>query len=356
MFDWYNPSVPRDYMLVDGGLIKVKLSDSWRRYMLMQHQIDDVMSYISPCETNDGKKLLREWLLSPLVDLTLIEERQSIVESLIATPRRQATIFEGLKELPDLTLPLLRVCRSTHKSGDLSKVLKGCEALQILKKKVLRLTSPGDLNRDHLDFMVLAIPDINHPEYQGLATAKPSSNARSASMHEKEIARLIVEDERSILQALQIAYHLDCYRSLSLTSFKRGNCKPRFVNAEKQYLNLVNVRNPLVTRSAVPVTARLSRGQSSTTVITGPRRSGKTSLIETLAVTIVLAQAGCFVAADSAELTVFDGLFVTSPNRDSTKDIPLHELVEQATSKTLAVIDLSHNDEYVCHYTSSAEC
>ncbi len=55
--------------------------------------------------------------------------------------------------------------------------------------------------------------------------------------------------------------------------------------------------------------------------------------------------------ADSAELTVFDGLSLVSPNRESKKDGSLHELVEQATSRTLAVIDLSHNNEYVCRST-----
>jgi DNA mismatch repair ATPase MutS len=103
------------------------------------------------------------------------------------------------------------------------------------------------------------------------------------------------------------------------------------------------------------VTAQLFQGQSSTTVLTGPRGSGKTSLIQMFVVIIVLAQVGCFVPADSAELTVFDGLSLVSPNRESKKDGSLHKLVEQATSRTLAVIDLAHNNEYVCRSTSGAE-
>ena len=166
---------------------------------------------------------------------------------------------------------------------------------------------------------------------------------------------LIAEDERSISQAMQIVYHLDCYLSLSKTSDDKSNCKPRFVETGKQCLNLVEVRNPLRKTRTVSVTARLIRGQSSSTVLTGPQGSGKTALIETLAVTIILAQVGCSVPADSAELTVFDGLSLISPIRESTKGGSLHELVAQATSKTLTVIDLSHNNEYVCRQTPGVE-
>ena len=49
--------------------------------------------------------------------------------------------------------------------------------------------------------------------------------------------------------------------------------------------------------------------QTSILLITGPNMSGKSTYMRQLALTAVMAQMGCFVPADQANLPIFDQIF-----------------------------------------------
>ena len=125
-----------------------------------------MLRYLWPCETEGGKALLREWLRSPLVDLNAIKKRQSIVESLIDTSCFQKAICDGLKKLPDITMPLLRIYRRFAIGKDIPKVWKFCEMLHTLKEKILPLPSFNSPGLNYLHAIVRTIPDIHRPEYK----------------------------------------------------------------------------------------------------------------------------------------------------------------------------------------------
>lgn len=83
-------------------------------------------------------------------------------------------------------------------------------------------------------------------------------------------------------------------------------------------------------------------------LITGPNMGGKTALLKTLGLSVLMAQCGLFVAADSAELAFPDRLFVDIGDQQSLQEslstfaahvLRLKEVLEGATPHSLALID-----------------
>jgi DNA mismatch repair protein MutS len=116
----------------------------------------------------------------------------------------------------------------------------------------------------------------------------------------------------------------------------------------------------LLTQSRHPTVERLrERGQfvrndifldenNRTLILTGPNMAGKSTVMRQAALAIVMAQMGSFVAAQSAELTVFDQIFTRIGASDnltrgeSTFWLEMKEtaeIVAQATERSFALLD-----------------
>ena len=87
-----------------------------------------------------------------------------------------------------------------------------------------------------------------------------------------------------------------------------GNMKiPRIVVAENHHFMASNLRNPILgkyNQSYVPSDVELDNCKL--TFLTGPNSGGKTTLGKTIAQTQIMAQIGCYVSADDAEISVAD--------------------------------------------------
>jgi hypothetical protein len=89
---------------------------------------------------------------------------------------------------------------------------------------------------------------------------------------------------------------------------------PRLLEGERHALSVRGARNPILGKSNpdyIPNDIDLREVQL--TFITGPNSGGKTAFCKTLAQIQLLAQIGCPVPADDAELTVADRIFYQAP-------------------------------------------
>lgn len=115
-------------------------------------------------------------------------------------------------------------------------------------------------------------------------------------------------------------------------------------------LHFHQLRHPLVElrqASFHPNSVQLSTAHNGM-VITGPNMGGKSTFMRSVGVAVVLAQVGCFVPAEAAELTVRDAVMCRVGATDhlsqgvSTFMVEMLEssaILSQATPQTLAIVD-----------------
>ncbi|MGM9924335.1 MAG: DNA mismatch repair protein MutS [Bacillus sp. (in: firmicutes)] len=114
------------------------------------------------------------------------------------------------------------------------------------------------------------------------------------------------------LQALaKCISELDVLQCFATVSEKRHYTRPVF--SHDRQLKLVEGRHPVVEKvmqkqQYVPNDCYLNP-EREMLLITGPNMSGKSTYMRQVALTAVLAQMGCFVPAEQAELPIFDQIF-----------------------------------------------
>lgn len=106
---------------------------------------------------------------------------------------------------------------------------------------------------------------------------------------------------------------LDCL--LSFTRVAAENHYTRPVIDDSLAIDIVEGRHPVIERQLPPgepyITNSVSLNNKGTQImmITGPNMSGKSALLRQTALNVIMAQAGSFVAADSARIGVVDKVF-----------------------------------------------
>jgi DNA mismatch repair protein MutS2 len=107
--------------------------------------------------------------------------------------------------------------------------------------------------------------------------------------------------------------------------------------------------NPfLLLETGAPVPCDIEHGEHAITIITGPNSGGKTRLLQAVGLTQLLAQAGLFVPAQSARLSIRSGMFVSlvqhaeadqSEGRLGTELLRIRRLFESLPLGGLAILD-----------------
>lgn len=151
--------------------------------------------------------------------------------------------------------------------------------------------------------------------------------------------------------ALLIA-RVDCLLSFAGVSLACNYRKP--VMNDGFALNIKGGRHPVIERNLPPGEKYVSNdvflddASQQIIIITGPNMSGKSALLRQTALIVLMAQAGCFVPADSAEIGMVDKIFTrvgASDNISSGESTFMVEMNETASilnnisSRSLILLD-----------------
>ncbi|WP_206912452.1 DNA mismatch repair protein MutS [Enterococcus sp. DIV0840] len=105
---------------------------------------------------------------------------------------------------------------------------------------------------------------------------------------------------------------VDVLQAFATVSERYQYVRPTLKSNSKE-LHIVEGRHPVVEKvlghqEYIPNSVHMSK-DNIILLITGPNMSGKSTYMRQLALTVVMAQIGCFVPAESAELPIFDQIF-----------------------------------------------
>ncbi|KAL7753455.1 Mismatch repair protein msh3 [Sorochytrium milnesiophthora] len=151
---------------------------------------------------------------------------------------------------------------------------------------------------------------------------------------------------REIIYKLAI---LDCLLSLAQVSRLPHFVRP--VRSPQPVIEVAAARHPVLLQLVdgyVPNDISMDAEKHRTLILTGANMAGKSSLIRTVALIVIMAQVGAYVPADSATLGLFDGIHTRMGASDditrgqSTFFRELNETAEimrKSTSRSLVVLD-----------------
>lgn len=134
---------------------------------------------------------------------------------------------------------------------------------------------------------------------------------------EERIFNSLVEDCKALINDVQqdavLVAQLDCLLSFALISLENRYIRPVMDN--EVVINIKAGRHPVIERNMpageeyIPNDIYLDSRQQQIIIITGPNMAGKSALLRQTALIVLMAQIGCFVPAESAQIGIVDKIF-----------------------------------------------
>ena len=139
-----------------------------------------------------------------------------------------------------------------------------------------------------------------------------------------DLKELVAVHAAALLKVSAFAADVDATLSLADVAIADRCVRPTLLPAAERSLSLVDVRHPVVARlcaargeTFVPSTVSLSP-ERQMLIVTGPNMAGKSTMMRQVALAQLLSQAGAFVPAASATLSVCDRIFTRVGADDDT--------------------------------------
>jgi dsDNA-specific endonuclease/ATPase MutS2 len=130
-------------------------------------------------------------------------------------------------------------------------------------------------------------------------------------------------DSRDVQQALEALGQIDELLSFHryAKAFGGPTVLPSLIDSDRHTMVLERVRNPILGKgNAEYVPNDINLNGVKITFVTGPNGGGKTAFCKTIAQVQLLAQIGCYVPAERAQLSVADRIFYQVPESNSLAD------------------------------------
>lgn len=166
----------------------------------------------------------------------------------------------------------------------------------------------------------------------------------------EELKNFVAQKLIEIQQTAKAISMLDVLCSFSIVSQKNRYVKPEMNNGQK--LIIKNGRHPVVEALLedpfVTNDTVLDDDENNMMIITGPNMAGKSTYMRQVAVIVLMAQIGCFVPADYAEIGVIDRIFTRVGACDDLsmgkstfmmEIIEVVEILKNATNRSLIILD-----------------
>ncbi len=326
-------------------------------------------------KTAMGMRLLRTWIDRPLVnqalsgllqELDALPELESLIRSAI-DPDAPATITEGgiIRDGFDETLDKYRKVMSEGTSWIADIEAKEREASGITTLKI-------DYNRkDGYYFHVTnsnlsLVPDhffrkatLKNSERFGTAELAKiegemlEAREKSSTLEYDIFMRVREQVERYIdrLQSLAKAIAtVDVLQSLAVTAETNHYVRPVFNDEHRIAIDRGRhavVEKVMGVQEYIPNTITFD-SQTNIQLITGPNMSGKSTYMRQLALSVVMAQMGAYVPADSVDLPVFDAIYtrigaaddlISGQSTFMVEMMEANQAIKRATPNSLIIFD-----------------
>jgi DNA mismatch repair protein MutS len=161
----------------------------------------------------------------------------------------------------------------------------------------------------------------------------------------------VMKSYPDIRDAAAFLASLDCLLGLAAAAVKNDYRRPA-INIEGR-IHINNGRHPVIEKMIpgerfVPNTIAMDDTENQVLVITGPNMAGKSTVLRQVALTVIMAQMGGFVPAESADIAITDRIFTRVGALDnlsqgqSTFMVEMQEtanILHAASSKSLVIMD-----------------
>ena len=193
-------------------------------------------------------------------------------------------------------------------------------------------------------------PELKDMEYKILNSHEESMAIESKLYN--EIKSYINGFVDKLLESADAIAVLDALISFAVVSSKNNYVKP-IINNSVDKIKIIGGRHPVIEEmiesgSFSPNDTNLDCDENRTMLITGPNMAGKSTYMRQVAIITLMAQMGCFVPADFAEIAITDRVFTRVGASDdlafgqSTFMVEMTEvanIVQNATNKSLIILD-----------------
>lgn len=397
------------------------------------HSLLDV---IDRTVTPMGARMLRRWILFPLIDVTAINRRLDVVQYFFRDPDEREAVTSALQQVGDLErllgkvatgrisprevgqlrnsmealVPVKQMCGSADEPAlrALADQINTCDSLRNRLAAEIVDDPPGALGRGHViregvdpeldelrsiassgkDYLLKI--QARESEATGISSLKvgfnnvfgyyievtnthrdkvPSDWIRKQTLvnaeryitpelkeYEEKIlgaqdkidtieARLfnsLISDIAQFIPTMQLdasmVARIDVLASFTTAAIENRYNRP--IVDDSLSIDIVEGRHPVIEKQLPPgesyiaSTVRLDNDHTQVMMITGPNMSGKSALLRLTALNTLMAQIGCFVAADSARIGVVDKIFTrvgASDNISLGESTFMVEMIEAAS-------------------------
>jgi len=182
-----------------------------------------------------------------------------------------------------------------------------------------------------------------------IVTAEKRAEERERELYRGLLGTLAAASRRMARTASCLAA-VDVLAAFAKRAREQRYCRPVLV--EQRRLRLRESRHPVVEALSrepfVPNDVQLDADSQQILILTGPNMGGKSTFLRQVALAVIMARAGSFVAAEEAEIGPFDRIFTRVGAADdiargeSTFMVEMSELaaiLRQATGHSLVILD-----------------